>query len=207
MTGVGGNGHHGAAQSIEEPNVTADPYGDEQLVELYDGDNPPGDDHAYYRALADEIGARKIVDLGCGTGLLTRALAAVAGRTVIGVDPSPTMLGYARRQAGADRVGWIEGDASAIPPTGDLDLVISTGNAMMHIGPDDYPAVLRSLAAAMRPGAVISFESRNPAARAWTQWTREATYSERDTHIVRAGWHGEPVTDSSRLLVFRAVLA
>jgi hypothetical protein len=174
------------------------------------------------------------------------------------------MLDYARRQPGADRVGWVEGDASAVTPSGDADLAVSTGNAMMHIGPAEYPSVLRSLAAAMRPGAVISFESRNPGARAWTQWTRDATYSERDTRIgrltewldvtdvnggrvvfdaynvfadghqavytsvlyfrtadeitedlrqagfgevdVRAGWHGEPVTDATRLFVFRAVL-
>ena len=52
-----------------------DPYRDADLVELYDLDNPGGDDHAYYRALADQIDARTIVDLGCGTGLLTRSLA------------------------------------------------------------------------------------------------------------------------------------
>lgn len=52
-----------------------DPYRDEQLVDLYDVDNPSGEDHAYYRALAEEIGARSFIDLGCGTGLLTRSLA------------------------------------------------------------------------------------------------------------------------------------
>lgn len=50
-----------------------DPYRDADLVALYDLDNPGGDDHAYYRALADEVDARLIVDLGCGTGLLTRS--------------------------------------------------------------------------------------------------------------------------------------
>ena len=63
-----------------------DPYRDAELVELYDLDNPGGEDHAYYPALADAIDARSILDLGCGTGLLTRSLAG-PGRTVIGVDP------------------------------------------------------------------------------------------------------------------------
>jgi hypothetical protein len=34
-----------------------DPYRDADLVELYDPDNPGGEDHAYYRALADAIDA------------------------------------------------------------------------------------------------------------------------------------------------------
>ena len=77
--------------------MIGDPYRDADLVELYDLDNPAGEDHAYYVALADAIDARSVIDLGCGTGLLARALART-GRTVIGVDPSLTMLDYARRQ-------------------------------------------------------------------------------------------------------------
>src|SRR5215471_5521817 len=88
--------------------VVDDPYRDVDLVELYDLDNPGGEDHAYYRALADELNARSIVDLGCGTGLLTRSLA-WPGRVVTGVDPSRTMLEYARSQPGSGAVTWIHG--------------------------------------------------------------------------------------------------
>ncbi|MEJ7648902.1 MAG: class I SAM-dependent methyltransferase [Nakamurella sp.] len=156
-----------------------DPYRDEQLVELYDSDNAGREYHEYYRALAEAVQANKIVDFGCGTGLLTRSLAH-PGREVIGVDPSATMLGYARRRPGAEAVVWIDGDADAIAGTGDADLVLSSGNTMMHLSPEVYPSVLGSLAAALTSGGVISFESRNPAARAWEQWTRSATYSERE---------------------------
>jgi SAM-dependent methyltransferase len=157
-----------------------DPYRDVELVELYDLDNRASEDHAYYRALADEIDARSIVDLGCGTGLLTRSLAR-AGRTVIGVDPSRTMLDYARRQPGSESVTWIHGDASAIPGYGSVDLAICTGNAIMHVSPEELPLTLTSLAAALRSGATLSFESRNPAYRAWEGWTPRATYTERVT--------------------------
>jgi SAM-dependent methyltransferase len=155
-----------------------DPYGDEKLVELYDLDNPSGSDHDFVRALADRLGARKIVDLGCGTGLLTRTLA-VGDREVIGVDPSPTMLNYARRTPST--VTWIDGDHTVIKPTGDVDLALSTGNTVMHI--PDLPAALTTLAGALRTGGVLVFESRNPVARAWESWTREATYGERDTPV------------------------
>jgi SAM-dependent methyltransferase len=241
--------------------VIDDPYRDADLVELYDLDNPGGEDHAYYRALADEIDARPIVDLGCGTGLLTRSLART-GRIVIGVDPSRTMLDYARRRPGSASVTWIHGDASALAPIGTVDLVLCTGNAIMQIGPDELPSTLASIAAVLHPGGIVSFESRNPAYRAWERWTPEATYSERvtpagylrewlevtdvsdgrvvfDAHnvfpdgedrvytnilffrgaeefqrqlgvagftdiTVTGDWHGAPVGEGSRILVFRA---
>ncbi|TDC14414.1 class I SAM-dependent methyltransferase [Kribbella albertanoniae] len=155
-----------------------DPYGDEKLVELYDLDNPAGDDHAYFRSVADGLNARKIVDLGCGTGLLTRSLA-MSGREVIGIDPSPTMLNYARRTASS--VTWISGDARVIEPTGDVDLVVCTGNTLMHIA--DLAPTFATIAGALRRGGVLAFESRNPEARAWQSWTREASYGDRDTPV------------------------
>jgi SAM-dependent methyltransferase len=162
--------------------MTTDPYGDRELVALYDVDNPGGVDHDHYHALADALEARRIVDLGCGTGLLTRRLAA-AGRSVVGIDPSRTMLDWARRQPGADEVTWIEGDATSIAPTGDLDLVVCTGNAIMHLDPDDLTTALERSRDGLRPRGIVSFESRNPAAREWEQWTRDATYGARQTRF------------------------
>lgn len=161
-----------------------DPYRDPDLVELYDLDNPGGEDHDYYRALADQIGAGSIVDLGCGTGLLTRSLARPA-RTVYGIDPSATVLDYARRQPGADAVTWIRGDAAAIPPAGRADLAICTGNAIMHLSPEELSAALESLAAGLRTGGTLSFDSRNPAHREWERWTPVATYGDRVTPVGR----------------------
>jgi SAM-dependent methyltransferase len=159
--------------------VIDDPYRDGDLVGLYDLDNPGGEDHAFYRALADDIDARSIIDLGCGTGLLTRSLAR-PGRTVIGVDPSRTMLDYARRHPGSESVTWIHGDASALAPSGTADLALCTGNAIMHVSPEELLSTLTSIAAALRRGGIVSFESRNPACREWERWTPETTYSERD---------------------------
>lgn len=164
--------------------MTADPYGDTDFVALYDLDNPDGIDHDFYRALADDLEARWITDLGCGTGLLTRTLVR-PGRSVTGIDPSITMLNWAREQPGAENVNWIQGDATAIEPTGDIDLVICTGNTIMHLDREDLAIALNRIRKALRPGGTLSFESRNPALREWKQWTRDATHGERETILGR----------------------
>lgn len=105
---------------------------DPRLVALYDLDNPDGPDHDFYRALAERIDARSVLDLGCGTGLLTTTLAR-EGRRVVGIDPSPAMLAMARSRPGAERVEWILGDSRAAP-AGPFDLVVMTGNVAQHIG-------------------------------------------------------------------------
>ncbi|MCO0634263.1 hypothetical protein NGH33_10025, partial [Micrococcus yunnanensis] len=54
-------------------------YDDARLAAIYDVDNPAGEDHAFFRRVADEVSAARastrIVDLGCGTGILTVTLA------------------------------------------------------------------------------------------------------------------------------------
>jgi SAM-dependent methyltransferase len=72
-------------------------------------------------------------------------------------------------------VTWILGDATAMP-SGAADLVTMTGHvAQVFLTDDDWDAVLRHARRALRPGGHLAFESRNPGARAWTSWTREAS--------------------------------
>ena len=156
-------------------------YVDPRLVELYDRDNPRGPDTDFYLRLAADLGARRIIDLGCGTGVLTRELAAVDGRRVIGVDPAPAMLAVACRQQGAERVHWVEGDVSALGAPA-ADLVVMTGNvAQVFLHDAEWTATLRSIRAALRPGGHLAFESRNPDAQAWERWNRDATYERIDS--------------------------
>lgn len=155
-------------------------YVDPRLVALYDAANPHGADTAFYLRLADRLAAEVIVDLGCGTGLLTRTLAR-EGRRVIGVDPAGAMLAVARQRAGAERVEWIEGDSRVLEEWG-ADLAVMTGNvAQVFVDDEAWLTTLRDLHRAMRPGGRLAFESRNPAARAWEQWNREQTFTRTDT--------------------------
>lgn len=93
------------------------------------------------------------------------------------------MLNYARAQPGADGVLWLLGDATAIKPISQVDLAICTGNAIMHLSPDDLPSTMTALAEALHPGAIFSFDTRNPTFREWERWTPKRTFSERATPL------------------------
>ena len=155
-------------------------YVDPRLVDIYDRDNPRGADTNFYLSLAEDLDARRILDLGCGTGLLTRSLA-VDDREVVGIDPAPAMLAFARRQPGADRVRWVEGDSSTLGNP-EADLVVMTGNvAQIFLDDQTWAATLRDTHAALRSGGHLAFESRNPEDRAWERWNRGATFERTDS--------------------------
>ena len=158
----------------------ADHYVDPRLVALYDIENPRGADTDFYLGLAAEFDVRRVIDLGCGTGLLTRALTA-PGREVVGVDPAPAMLAVARRHPDAGCVRWVEGDARALG-TPEADLLVMTGNvAQVFLDDAEWRATLAAIHAALRPGGHLAFESRNPEDRAWKRWGRAATYERFDS--------------------------
>jgi ubiquinone/menaquinone biosynthesis C-methylase UbiE len=97
-----------------------------------------------------------VVDYGCGTGLVTLAVAPHVGR-VIAIDSSPAMLSVLREKAqmrGLDHVATVQADLERDePPTVEADLVLTT-MVLHHV--TDIPAVLRRLAAMVRPGGLLA---------------------------------------------------
>lgn len=88
-----------------------------RLAAVYDAfDGNRGDLDAYV-AIADEVRAGLVLDVGCGTGNLAVRLAA-SGRTVVGVDPAGASLEVAKGKDGAAVVTWIHGDVTALPALG-----------------------------------------------------------------------------------------
>lgn len=133
---------------------------DSRLVDLYDEDNPDGPDHDFYRALADERHAKSVLDLGCGTGILTATLVR-DDRTVVGVDPSAGMVTYARRRPGASSVTWILGDSRSIPDV-QFDYTVMTGNVVQHILGTDWDRTFAIFAAAWLPAALSLSKAATP---------------------------------------------
>ncbi|MFY1693183.1 class I SAM-dependent methyltransferase [Plantactinospora sp. WMMB782] len=140
-----------------------------RLARLYDAFDGKRDDLAGYLAIADELAARRVLDVGCGTGSLA-VLLARSGRTVVGVDPAEASLEVARSKDSDRRVTWIHGDATALPALA-ADLATMTGNvAQVFLGDDDWARALRSIHAALRPDGHLVFETRRPDRRAWEEW-------------------------------------
>jgi len=147
-----------------------------RLAAIYDALDPDRSDLDVYVAIAAELGARRVLDVGCGTGTFA-LLVADRGFEVTGVDPAKASLDVARAKPGAKRVRWIHGDATALPPL-EVDLATMTANvAQAIVDPADWDGTLRGIQDALRPGGHLVFETRDPAARAWEEWNRAASYS------------------------------
>ena len=158
--------------------VVPDPiFDDPRLARIYDPCDPDRGDLTAYDAIVDELDARTVLDVGCGTGTFAVLLAA-RGIEVVGVDPAGASLDVARAKRGAERVFWHHGDATTLPPL-QVDLATMTGNvAQVFVTDDDWRATLTGVRAALRPGGHLVFESRVPARRAWEAWVPEATRSQ-----------------------------
>lgn len=147
-----------------------------RLAAIYDAFDPHRSDLDAYAALVDELGARSVLDIGCGTGTFA-CLLATRGIEVIAVDPAAASLDVARTKPGAERVRWIHGDARSLPPP-QVDLVTMTGNvAQVFLSDQEWQTTLRSARQALRPGGRIVFETRDPEAKGWLAWYRENSYT------------------------------
>lgn len=157
------------------------------LAALYDVLDPDREDLDCYAAMSAEFGAGSAVDIGCGTGTFALLLAE-RGLEVTALDPAAASLDVARGKPGAHRVRWLHGDATALEAFHGpgFDLATMTANVTQAIvDPGAWQATLRAVHGSLRPGGRLVFETRDPAARAWSGWNRAA--SQRSTELPGGG--------------------
>lgn len=158
-------------------------FAEPRLARLYDAFDADRSDLDVYVALIEQLGGRRVLDVGCGTGVLALMLAG-RGMDVIGVDPAAASMDVARAKPGSDRVAWVEADGTQLPVIEDIDVVVMTGNvAQVFLEDEELSAVLRRAAAVLRTGGHLVFEIRDPARRAWQEWTPEATRQRIDDDV------------------------
>lgn len=108
-------------------------------------------------ALLEPVRQRRglVLELGCGTGLLTRRLVD-AGHRVIATDASPAMLDRARRAVPNAELRQLVLPDDPLPRA---DAVVAIGHVLNYLS--DQGAVARAVAAmagALRPGGVLAFD-------------------------------------------------
>lgn len=144
-------------------------FDDPRLARIYDVLDPDRSDLEVYATLAAELGARSVLDVGCGTGTFALMLAA-QGVDVVGVDPAGASLEVARSKPGGVGVRWVHGDATTLQPL-QVDLATMTANvAQVFLTDEDWDATLRAVHGALCPGGHLVFETRVPELRAWEGW-------------------------------------
>jgi len=145
-------------------------FEDSLFASLYDHFNAWDVCDDFYLSLARESGGR-VLDLGCGTGLLASRLAQ-EGMAVTGVDPAEGMLRVARTRQGGERVSWIKAKGQTLSLPDRFDLIYMTGHAFQALLTDnDAIAVLQTARDHLAKDGLLAFETRNPARKAWLSWT------------------------------------
>jgi ubiquinone/menaquinone biosynthesis C-methylase UbiE len=135
----------------------------DEFAERYE-DRRDGRDPGGYHDLVDELEigfverygrGRDVLEVGCGTGLLLRRIAAFA-RTARGVDLSPEMLERARARG----LDVIEASATRLPFADASFDVACSFKVLAHVR--DVHGALSEMARVVRPGGHVLAELYNP---------------------------------------------
>ncbi len=96
------------------------------------------------------VGARSVLELGCGTGQLARHLAD-QDFDVTAIDLSPANVEATRSRG----VNAELADFASLPfPDGSLDAGFAM-NSLLHVPPGEFPGVLTEISRVLRSGAIL----------------------------------------------------
>jgi 2-polyprenyl-6-hydroxyphenyl methylase / 3-demethylubiquinone-9 3-methyltransferase len=141
----------------------------------------------YFRRAVGRFGGKRVLDVGCGGGILSEALAR-EGALVVGVDPSQKSLAVAREHAAQSgltidyRLGSAEDVASSGSAEG-FDLVFAV-DVLEHV--DDLERTITAIATVLAPGGGFGFLTHNRTVAAFLRLIWEEEYVE---HTMPEGFH------------------
>ncbi len=148
---------------------------------------------AYYETLPLSASNKTILDVCCGTGqLLAWFLEHGYGGT--GLDSSPHMLAYAKKNAGRffreNKADFVQSDAADFRLKRGYGLAVSTFDALNHMaGRDALSSCFRSVKAALAPGGCFIFDLNT--AKGLAMWNGINVEETDELFILNRGIFGE----------------
>jgi ubiquinone/menaquinone biosynthesis C-methylase UbiE len=100
------------------------------------------------------VSGRDVVDIGCGGGVLVRALTA-RGARVTGVEISESQLATAIRDDDGHGARYVVGVAQRLPLSDQSADVVLFMRSFHHVPPDEMLSALREARRVLRPGGVV----------------------------------------------------
>ena len=147
--------------------------------------------------LPADLTGRRILDAGCGTGMLAIE-AARRGADVVGVDVSPQLVATGMERLPADvrsRITLVTGDMLD-PALGEFDHIVSM-DVLIHYEADEIAVAAAKLAARARHSLIFTFAPGTPLLRTARAIGRLFPKSDRSPTIVPVG-HGHLTASITR---------
>ena len=121
-----------------------------KILPYYEREVAARADLPFWLALARRWRPRRILELGCGTGRVARALSRTA--PAMGIDVSLDLLRHARRRGRASRVSFIAADFRDTVFRRSFDLIIAPSDPLSHLtATHDRRRALRAVARQLAP--------------------------------------------------------
>ncbi|HEY4254745.1 MAG TPA: bifunctional 2-polyprenyl-6-hydroxyphenol methylase/3-demethylubiquinol 3-O-methyltransferase UbiG, partial [Chlamydiales bacterium] len=113
--------------------------------------------------IVNEIGERvmgpaKVLDVGCGAGLLTNQLS-LEGHTVSGVDLSDSSLEVAKRTDTTQNVQYLKANAYCLPFPNETFDVVSAMDVLEHV--EEPNCLIAEASRVLKPNGVFFFHTFN----------------------------------------------
>ena len=124
--------------------------------------------NGFFEQSLSDVGARKVLDIACGTGYHTVSLS-LSGFDVTGSDGSARMLEKAKENANAHGVGHIRfresewaGLSRSFPGGHQFDAIICLGNSFTHLFEEEERIkALKEIHSLLNPGGIAIIDQRN----------------------------------------------
>jgi SAM-dependent methyltransferase len=133
-------------------------HADWWIAGFTEGADPEYDEQILPLAAEHLVGARHVLDVGCGEGQVSRLARSIGAEVVIGIDPTWNQIRVAAERGGGP--AYAQAGADALPfPDGCFDAVVAC-LVFEHIRGVD--AAIVEVARVLRPGGVFLFFLNHP---------------------------------------------